>query len=227
MIEDDEEEEEPADVDAVEKIDFRRPVRREILFDTPSSRAKAVSYVVGGPAPGHLSIVELRLARFRLNCTEYSSTVRGLIVGQNPGKRTHPDLPLFPDPPTSSAGRLLTMSGMTPGEYLGGLYRRNLCDDRKWSSEAAAKRARYILGALFDMPRDLRVVLCGEKVSAAFGARSEWWRPFRLDSRQLCVVIPHPSGLNHVYNEEEPRLRTRAIIRWAALGERLEQAKRD
>lgn len=199
----------------VELIDLRRPVRRDI-FDRPEPYRTH---------PKHLSIVELRIAQFRLDCdaAAYSRRVRGLIIGENPGKQTHPELPLFPWPERSSAGRLLEMSGMTGGQYLGGLYRRNLCDTKgKWERDLAEKRARVMITVLFDMPKDLRVVLCGKRVAKAFGYRDyEFWRPGVLESRQRYVVIPHPSGLNRLYNDRENRARTRAVMRWAAIGEEL------
>lgn len=199
------------DVDEIEVINLRAPVRRDIVDRPPSYRGR----------PSHLSVAELRLAEHRLGCdrNDQFSPVRGLVVGQNPGPNTHPDLPLFPWPDTSSAGRLVEISGLTPGQYLGGLYRRNLVDAHLWRKSRARRRARSILTALFDMPKSLRVVLCGVKVMRAFDLREEPWKLFCLESRQACVVVPHPSGLNRVYNDEEARLRTRAWMRWAALGE--------
>lgn len=207
------EDEAPHDVDLVELVDLRRPVRREVVRR---------SYAHHG-FPEHLSIAEIHIARHQLGCSEPASyaPVRGLIVGENPGKHTHPDMPLFPWPPTSSAGRLVGMSGVTAGEYLGGFYRRNLVDARAWDAAAAARRARSIVTALFEMPRDFAVVLCGRKVREAFGLRSAAWEPVRLESRQICVAIPHPSGLNHVYNDQSARDLTRRWIRWAALGEEM------
>lgn len=173
--------------------------------------------------PKHLSVVELRLAEVHLGlkqAIDYHPIVGGLLVGENPGMKTHPDLPLFPWPASSSAGRLLEMSRMTPGQYLGSLYRRNLCDTRgDFHRDDAAERAREILTALFDLPKTLRVVLCGYKVARAFSLPEQFWTRFRLESRHHCVVIPHPSGLNRVYNTWSARESTREWLRWAALGD--------
>lgn len=199
--------------DKIELIDLTKPPRREIV-DRPSSWLNR---------PKHLSVVELRLAAIHLGCDDdasFAPSVRGLIVGENPGKRTHQDLPLFPWPERSAAGRLLTMSRLKPGEYLGGLWRRNLCDTKKWVRTEAEKRARLLVTALFDQSRDLRVVLCGVKVARAFGLSETFWTPQRLESRQECVVIPHPSGLNRIYNEKGARRSTRRWMRWAVLGAR-------
>jgi len=196
----------------VEQVVLDRPVRRDI-FDRPAAWIDS---------PRHLSIVELRLASLHLDCrtpAAYAPRVMGLIVGENPGARTHPYLPLFPWPPSSSAGRLVSMSGVTPGQYLGGLYRRNLVDSTSWNASAAERRARCILTALFDADPSLRVVLCGSKVARAFHLPPDPWTPSVLDSRQTCVVIPHPSGLNRMYNSQDARSATRSWIRWAALGE--------
>lgn len=185
--------------------DLRGPTRRDVL---------------GRPAvaPAHLSVVELRLAQSRLACETFKSPVSGLVVGENPGPNTHPDLPLFPWPDTSSAGRLMAMSELTPSEYLGGLYRRNLVDDHEWSWQDAKSKAREIVTALFDLDRDLRVVLCGAKVAKCFGLPADFWQPVKLDTRQTAVVVPHPSGMNRIYNDRACRARTRGWMRWAALG---------
>jgi hypothetical protein len=202
---------EPLDEDAhdeseVELIDLSRPVHRGVVNRPPRY----------APHPGHLGVAELRLAEIHLGVTRYADRVTGLIVGENPGPNTHPDLPLFPWPPTSSAGRLLAMSRLEPGVLLGSLYRRNLVDDRYWDREDAALRARSIVTALFDQPRDLRVLLCGKRVARAFGFKDlPTWYPHKMVSRQVCAVIPHPSGMNRVYNDSEARERTGGWIRWA------------
>lgn len=170
----------------------------------------------------HLSQVELRLAREHLgleSAEDYLDRRGGLLVGENPGPNTHPDTPLFPWPHTSSAGRLLAMSELTAGQYLGGFYRRNLVDELAWSKREARTRARRIVTALFDSPKDLRVVLCGAKVGRAFQLSVEFWEPVKLVSGQMVVVIPHPSGKNLLYNDQWNRERTGRWMRWAALGE--------
>lgn len=189
--------------------DLRGPVRRDGALRPPKYK----------PHPKHLSVVELRLAEVHLGVTTYPAPVRALIIGENPGKRTHPHLPLFPWPATSSAGRLLEMSGLTAPQYLGHLYRRNLCDTQdEFDHDDAQERAREILTALFDMPKDLRVVLCGQKVARAFEVHGFWVRT-RLETRHHVVAIPHPSGMNRIYNEWKARETTREWLRWAALGE--------
>lgn len=194
---------------ALDEFDLSRPVRRDIA----SRPAHWEKY------PKHLSRVEIRLALCRLDVTQFHPIVHGIVIGENPGPNTHPDLPLFPDPPTSSAGRLLAMSGLKAGEYLGGLYRRNLVDHHEWSWSEARETARELLTALFDQPKNLRVVLCGLKVAKAFDAPGDFWDPFRLDTRQTAVVIPHPSGMNRLYNDRVNRNLTGRWMRWAALGE--------
>ena len=129
---------------------------------------------------------------------------------------------MFPWPATSAAGRLMAMSRLSPSQYLGGLYRRNLVDDHVWDESDAADRAREIVGALFDEPPTLRVVLCGWRVASAFEVRaSNYWEPVVMDCRQTAVVIPHPSGKNRVYNNPSARDQTGLWMRWATLGEDL------
>jgi len=200
--------------DRIQLIDLKKPVRQDFCKRPAEYHLR----------PRHLSVAELKIAEFRLGCDTkaYAKVVQGLLVGENPGRSTHPDLPLFPWPDNSSAGRLLAMSKMTAGQYLGGLYRRNLCYDRKWSREEAERTARLLVTTLFDMPRTLRVVLCGTKVAKAFGLGVEFWAPFKLESGQRAVVVPHPSGLNRVYNERTAREETGRYVRWAALGEEVQ-----
>lgn len=196
-----------------ELVRLDQPVRRDVL---DRERVGLAEF------PAHLGIAELRIARFRLGLekpSDYMSPPTALVVGENPGPNTSPDMPLFPWPPASSAGRLLAMSELEPGQYLGGLYRRNLVDEIAWVGARAELRARAITTALFDRPSELRVILCGVRVCEAFGGRREFWIPHRLDSRQTAVAIPHPSGLNRLYNDPEARARTRAAVRWAVLGE--------
>lgn len=184
-----------------------RPVRRDAVTRPAQWR----------DAPRHLSVVELKIASLRLQTEEFASPVRGLVVGECPGENTSEDMPLFPWPPTSSAGRLMSMSELSPGEYLGGLYRRNVCY-RRWSWAEARQTARYIVSSLFDH-RDLFVVLCGQKVAEAFGVRGDFWRFGKLESRNCYTVVPHPSGMNRIYNEASARERTRLWMRFAALDE--------
>lgn len=184
-----------------------RPVRRDVFTRPPDWRED----------PKHLSIVELKLARTRLGVTSFPGPVRGVVVGEVPGAHTHEDLPMFPSPVTSSAGRLMEMSKLTPAQYLGCLYRRNVCY-RRWSEGEASNTARLIVSSLFDH-KDLFVVMCGHKVAAAFGVPCSYWMLGRLESRNCYTVIPHPSGLNRVYNDPGARERTRLWMRFAALEE--------
>jgi hypothetical protein len=191
------------------------PVRREVL--TKPERL--------GPVPKHLSLLELDLAARHLEVPIgrydlYSPQVKGLLVGEGPGLNSSAEIPLFPWPATSSGGKLFEMSGMTAGEYLGGLYRRNLCDTHEYDKADAAAKARELITCLFDLPKSFRIVLCGWKVARAFDLTlDEFWKSVKLETRQRFVVIPHPLGKNLVYNDREACERTRAWLRWAALGE--------
>lgn len=198
------------EIDDEPPVKLDQPVRRDTINRPPAYRGH----------PKHLSVVEIKLAEVHLGVTEFRSPPRALIVGECPGANTSWATPLFPHPPTSSAGRLMEMAALDPAEYLGHFYRRNLCDGKIWQYSAARRRARAIVTALFDAPRDLRVVLCGNKVAGAFDLeRHGFWSAIRLESRQTAVIVPHPSGVNRVYNQREAQLMTGAWIRWAALGE--------
>ena len=70
-------------------------------------------------------------------------------------------------------------------------------------------------------------VLLGKRVAAAFGAAAAPYYmliPIAPDGQKVAVVIPHPSGVNHLYNEEEHRKAAGAWIRWAS-GQPREETK--
>lgn len=142
--------------------------------------------------------------------------VPGVIVGMAPGPRTSGSLPMFPFPPTSAGGRLMTYSAMPPAAYLGRLRRHNLC---RHAFHAAEARATAI--TVYQTYRSLRhprprLVLCGRRVATAFDlGHLEWFR--RIDREGVeYVAIPHPSGRNYEYNDPATVARAGEAVRWAA-----------
>lgn len=156
---------------------------------------------------------------------------RGLLVGEAPGPRTDPKMPLFPAPNSSSGGRLLRYSGTYADRFLGRLVRVNLCDG-PWSARRAAAGQARILTYLFDPANfyegaPLRVLLLGARVPRAFGVVPPWTRAgfghtelLNDGNPALSVAwIPHPSGKNLTYNDPGNQLRARRAVEWA-IGER-------
>lgn len=164
----------------------------------------------------HLSPLEQRLAaRMGVELGVIPGPPVAAIIGEMPGMNTSPKLPLFPLPTTSAGGRLLGFSGMTTEDYLGRFWRRNLFTYFElWSVPQARERA---LDAILEIDQRAlpRVILLGTRVGAAFGL-PDLWSHGRWATGTELAVIPHPSGLNRVYNEMSAIRRARATIRWAA-----------
>lgn len=127
---------------------------------------------------------------------------RPLLLGIDNPHSANPRAALLPRPPGSAGGRLLAMSGMPWSEYRLAFDRVNACDVRAHQTQA-------VLG-------DRWVLILGRQA----------WRMVRMlgdgvffreeFSRELCstvVLVPHPSGRNHFYNEEKNRERLGALLR--------------
>lgn len=172
----------------------------------------------------HLTPVEIRImqSRLGLSISDVEGPPVALMVGEAPPAAMGSCLPLFPHPSTSSAGRLLKLSGLTPGVYLGRFYRRNLFDVyQPWSVVAAREKADAIRAWARTLG-NLRVVLMGQKVTEAFGLAGFFSRveEFHPDDEggftQHWVSIPHPSGNNRLYNRDDVRRAAAATMMWAA-----------
>lgn len=141
---------------------------------------------------------------------------RTLLIGQAPGPRTDPELPLYPIPSTSTGGRLARLMGLRRWEYLSLFDRMNLLPyhpgrhrrDDKFPMVPARLAARVLLPLLAGR----RVVLVGRGVAKAFGVGSEFheWGTLRVGKpcavtrcrgTAVVAVVPHPSGRNYWYND--------------------------
>jgi hypothetical protein len=150
--------------------------------------------------------------------------MKTLLIGQAPGPNTDPDFPLFPLPRTSAGGRLQRFLGMTRSEYLKTFDRVNLLPyfpgrTQKRDDAFPIPAARMAAQILRPMLRSRRVVLVGRKVADAFGLdpKLPWMTPtlYRCGPRSMTagckglaemMVIPHPSGRNHWYNNPDNQL---------------------
>jgi hypothetical protein len=154
-----------------------------------------------------------------------------LLVGQAFGPSIARDGPDFSEKfvaryaLTGRAGRRLAgLAGMTMNEYLRGFERTNLI--RRYPGSAGR-------GDAFPMPeakvaammlrRELggkRVVLLGRKVAEAFGyGKAEWFawnRGFARGVEFAWAVFPHPSGVNHWWNDFEYVRRAEKFMRGLA-----------
>lgn len=120
---------------------------------------------------------------------------------------------LYPAPDASAGARLCRVLGLPPAEYLRRFERRNLLRELPWSAPRARAAADAVLA---EMPERDRLVLLGRRVADAFGA------PFDVDPRaalpverwrgHLVLVLPHPSGRSHLWNDRALPERVRAAL---------------
>lgn len=150
---------------------------------------------------------------------EFPTTPTGLVVGECRSPNTDARTPLFPHPPTSTAGRLLQYAEMAAGDYLGKLERVNQCVD-EWSDREAVTRLRDIVAWLLSQPVTPRVLLLGrsvQKVWRVSGKSSFGSEVWRHDGQVLHVAwVAHPSGLSRVYNDPDTRVKAGRAVRWCA-----------
>lgn len=126
-----------------------------------------------------------------------------LLVGEaNPYSR-NPDHALLPWPERASGRWLMDILGLSEREYLRRFERVNLCVGRQWSWGEAKQRAATIRAA-WKPP----IILLGKKVAEAFGVGDQ---PAFTRVGSLYLV-PHPSGLNRVWNDPESITRARAFL---------------
>lgn len=170
----------------------------------------------------HLLPVEVRLARSRLGVEpeHVAGPPVALLVGEAPPRAMGTCLPLFPWPASSSAGRLLKMSGLSAGEYLGLFYRRNLFDvypGESWPTKRAREAGEATLKWVASVG-SLRVLAMGAKVGEALGVSRFFLESPRVVDGVLFSVlaVPHPSGNNRLYNDAGVKRATRGAMLWAA-----------
>lgn len=129
-----------------------------------------------------------------------------------------PAMALYPLPARSAGGRLQQMSGLSRTEYLRVFDRRNVL-----TGEWAAARAREASPALRTELQGRTVVLLGAPVNSVMrgGTEHELAPSFRWtpDGHGGWMArIPHPSGLNHFYNDPLHRTLLEIFMRELAHG---------
>lgn len=174
----------------------------------------------------HQHVAAWRLGKSHFNYQGDPPKPRGLIIGESPGPNGNAKLPLFPEPHTSAAGRLLKYADIDPVEWMGKLIRMDLCDGPWSERRAVAGRTRaveYILNeANYYDEKPLRVLLLGARVAQAFGCYGPFGSVIHQYSEKPNVNItwiPHPSGRNPLYNDRKNQLCARNAVLWA-IGDR-------
>ena len=135
-------------------------------------------------------------------------TSKPILVGMN---NPQGNQALVPYPVGCTGYRIWEMLAEKTGcfriEYMNSFDRINLVQDRAWS--AAAARANR--DATMTILEGRTAVLLGRAVPAALGLPpTAWMAPntFHYATEPLVVtyyVLPHPSGLNRWYNDQENR----------------------
>lgn len=136
-----------------------------------------------------------------------------LIVGEANPYGGDPAMALYPLPERASGDRLCTLvMGLNRARYLSMFDRVNLCPER-WSAPVARENARLICAGAHDT-----VVLLGSKVAGAFGLEFNPFTSGRLaKSDHQYVLLPHPSGLNRIWNQAGAFEKARATLRSAGI----------
>lgn len=158
----------------------------------------------------------------------------GLLIGEQPGPSSNPQLPLWPYPAGSAGGRLHRLSAMAVGEYLLRLARVNLAraSVARWNNDQARARLHGLLSALPDrLPsgEGTRVVLVGDRARQAYlwlhgQGPMPWFQrwcgnvgPRPGQGPHIDIVsIPHTSGRNPAYRDPATVAAAGRAIRWAA-----------
>ena len=146
-----------------------------------------------------------------------------VLIGEAPGRRTHPRAPLFPSPKNSAGYRLYKLTGLeSRHEYLRTFDRANLfaewpgCWDKqkrpkdKWSvrdARIAAASMRFLLTGR-------TVIFVGRRVSTAFGFGDLDFLEHAVDPvwKMRVACVPHTSGRSHWYNDVDNARRAREFF---------------
>lgn len=139
-----------------------------------------------------------------------------LLIGEWPPKTGEgPYGPLSARPAHVLAGIL----GVTYETFLCLFERANLL--KYWVSERPPRIAslRVMAGHLSDPPPGAPVIMLGRRVARAFEFKHEFydWAQVGIKSSTPCVVVPHPSGKNLMYNDAAERERVGDALRKALL----------
>lgn len=137
---------------------------------------------------------------------------RLVLIGESNPYGTDPEMALFHPPRHASGNRLREHLGLLDATFAA-LAKVNLCTG-KWSTSVAADRARELVG-------DYRVLVClGVKTVEAVCRVLGWKPPQRFCAAAVgdvaVVALPHPSGLNRIWNEAGAREKAQAVLRGCA-----------
>lgn len=144
-----------------------------------------------------------------------------LLIGQAPGPRTDPDVPLS----GRCGARLAELCGLSLDEFLASFRRVNLIErfpgkqskgDRFPIDLARRGAIELLMTGVFT---GAKVVLLGDNVARAFGWTPGNFSPLRFYpcgvTHHGIAVCPHPSGVNRWWNNQRNVYRARGF--WSLL----------
>jgi hypothetical protein len=141
--------------------------------------------------------------------------MRPVVLGMNNPHSDDPQDVLSPRFPGSAGCRLYQMvrdvdPTVSEADYLAYLDRRNLVTDGDWSRCRAAKSGAFMVESLVG----LNVVMLGTLVPPALKLRysGAWYEWTTTHTGMRYCVVPHPSGLNRIYNDVAYRQRTGGLL---------------
>lgn len=141
--------------------------------------------------------------------------MKPLLIGEDNPYGSDPRFALYPRPTFSAGGRLChRILRLTEKEYIRDFERVNLCGG-KWSVKEARKKAMELsLGRGQDTSP---FVLLGTKVAKVFGVPFEPFtvvpQPLGGGAHRALIILPHPSGLNRLWNGIDSFEKAREVLR--------------
>lgn len=124
--------------------------------------------------------------------------MRVVLVGMN-----NPRLDLFPVPPNSTGGRLARLAGLSWTRYLKTFDRVNVLRSREWNDAAARFVGPFLARELTE--RGAPFVCVGDRTRRALGLPGLDPATWYVTEETTWSWIPHPSGRNRWYNDDENR----------------------
>lgn len=128
--------------------------------------------------------------------------MKPLLIGEAPSKNEP-----WPRPLEGRVGqRLARFAGISFEEYLERFDRVNLLDVRQDTKEKGFEFDRYTAtinanNIMASLSNERVVVLLGKRVADAVGAVGPYFWLHRLERGITLYVVPHPSGVNRLFND--------------------------
>lgn len=141
-----------------------------------------------------------------------------ILIGQAPGRRGDPAEPL-------KSKRLAKLCGISMKKYLETFERINLIKEwpgkQKNGKGDAFPEKLAALNAAWLLPKleARKVIFLGLNVARAFASPREdffvWFELGGFFQKTEAAIVPHPSGVNHFWNERANRLAAQRFLRKA------------